>query len=277
MKKAMFIITLVFLLLFTGCHSREVPDVASEMHSSVEAVEYATEEIVSSSEGNTSSEVEDAAELTEEADVESTAEATTLTESEPERNDLPQQTEPKETESVSSEPEVTVPKETTAPKAPETESTESKPTEPEPTKEPEVMTEPTVTEEPKATEPPETESTEPEEPKVSVPAEPEPEEAKELAPTEPTPTEPEPTEPPFDIDYWVSFAKSYASQIGLKVSSDATSCWDNPITAGAHCKYLERDITDRLNRYNRDEDITDVWIWATKRSDGSYDLYIGYA
>ena len=68
MKKAMFIITLVFLLLFTGCHSREVPDVASEMHSSVEAVEYATEETVSSSESDTSSEVEDVTEFAEDTD-----------------------------------------------------------------------------------------------------------------------------------------------------------------------------------------------------------------
>ena len=27
----------------------------------------------------------------------------------------------------------------------------------------------------------------------------------------------------------------------------------------------------------KDETITDVWIWAEGRSDGSYDLYIGYA
>ena len=58
---------------------------------------------------------------------------------------------------------------------------------------------------------------------------------------------------------------------------DATACWDNPITAGPHSLYLERDIQSRLNRYARDEDITDVWIWAEERTDGSYDLYIGYA
>ena len=32
-----------------------------------------------------------------------------------------------------------------------------------------------------------------------------------------------------------------------------------------------------LISYPRDEDITDVWIWAELRPDGRYDLYIGYA
>ena len=40
---------------------------------------------------------------------------------------------------------------------------------------------------------------------------------------------------------------------------------------------LERDIKNRLNRYSKDEDITDVWIWAVDLGNGSYDLYIGYA
>ena len=65
--------------------------------------------------------------------------------------------------------------------------------------------------------------------------------------------------------------------VGLRLESSAVDCWDNPITAGAHSLYLERDIQSRLNRYARDEDITDVWIWAEERPDGSYDLYIGYA
>ena len=54
-------------------------------------------------------------------------------------------------------------------------------------------------------------------------------------------------------------------------------CWDNPIRAGAHCKYLERDIHSRLDRYKADEEITAVWIWAEEVSDGIYDIYIGYA
>ena len=68
-----------------------------------------------------------------------------------------------------------------------------------------------------------------------------------------------------------------AVSVGLRLESSAVDCWDNPITAGAYSTCLERDIAGRLDRYSRDEDITDVWIWAQERSDGSYDLYIGYA
>ena len=99
--------------------------------------------------------------------------------------------------------------------------------------------------------------------------------------TKPAPTQPplpeEPTIPDFNIQTWIDYAKNYAVSIGLRLESSAVDCWDNPITAGAHSLYLERDIESRLNRYSKDEDITDVWIWAEERSDGSYDLYIGYA
>lgn len=130
-------------------------------------------------------------------------------------------------------------------------------------------------------------------PSSSVPAEPpkqepQPTEPPPSQPTEPAkPTEPEPpqetekpTEPPapdFDISHWISYAKSYAEGIGLELDSEAVECWDNPITAGTECLYIQRDIESRLNRYNRDEDITAVWIWAEQRADGDYDIYIGYA
>lgn len=106
-----------------------------------------------------------------------------------------------------------------------------------------------------------------------------PENKPEPAPSEPVAQEPEPaqTEPAFDIGYWVSYAKSYAQGVGLVLDSGAVYCWDNPITAGSHCIYLERDITNRLNRYSNDGSITQVWVWAEDRGDGSYDLYIGYA
>ncbi len=108
--------------------------------------------------------------------------------------------------------------------------------------------------------------------------------AEEKPTPEPTPTEsPQETAPPeepapdFNIDYWIGYARSYAESVGLRLESTAVDCWDNPITAGAYSACLDRDIESRLNRYSRDEDITDVWIWAQARSDGSYDLYIGYA
>ena len=123
------------------------------------------------------------------------------------------------------------------------------------------QTEPAKSVETQTTPPPQTEQTEempPKEESTSQPAE-------------------EPTAPEFDIQMWVDYAMGYAESVGLNLSPDATACWDNPITADSHSLYLERDIQSRLNRYSRDGDITDVWIWVEERSDGSYDLYIGYA
>lgn len=86
----------------------------------------------------------------------------------------------------------------------------------------------------------------------------------------------EPVTPKFDIDYWINFAKEYAVSIDLKLSPTAVECWDNPIIAGSHCKYLERDITDCLSRYKNFEGFTGVWIWAEPDGKGAYKLYIGY-
>ena len=95
--------------------------------------------------------------------------------------------------------------------------------------------------------------------------------------TPPEPPKEEPTEPVFDIDYWISFAKSYAESIGLALDSRAVYCWDNPIAAGVKCKYTERDIRGYLDRYAKDGDITDVWIWYEQTGSDSYEIYIGYA
>ena len=109
---------------------------------------------------------------------------------------------------------------------------------------------------------------------VSTPQPDIPKESEMPAPPE---TEEAPSETDFDINYWISFAKGYAQSVGLLLDSEAVYCWDNPIRAGAHCKYLERDIHSRLDRYKADEEITAVWIWAEEVSDGIYDIYIGYA
>ena len=106
-------------------------------------------------------------------------------------------------------------------------------------------------------------------------ATPEPEPTPTPAPTPAPPVES--TAPAFNINNWISYAQNYAKGVGLTLDPTATACWDNPIAAGAHCAYLERDIQSRLNRYARDESISDVWIWAEQRTDGSYDFYIGYA
>jgi len=95
--------------------------------------------------------------------------------------------------------------------------------------------------------------------------------------TPPEPPKEELTEPVFDIDYWISFAKSYAESIGLALDRGAVYCWDNPIAAGEKCKYTERDIRGYLDRYAKDDEITDVWIWYEQTGSSSYEIYIGYA
>ena len=128
---------------------------------------------------------------------------------------------------------------------------------------------------------PETDAGESNSPAPSTTPEPEPtqtspNQSEPPAVTEP-PTTAEPAEPAFSIDHWITYAQNYAKGVGLNLDPTATGCWDNPITADAHCIYLERDIQSRLNRYAKDGTILDVWIWAEPRTDGSYDLYIGYA
>ena len=118
-------------------------------------------------------------------------------------------------------------------------------------------------------------SEETEQPPV-LPEEPEETESPKEEPTVPTITEPEP-EPAFDIDYWISYAKSTAVSLGLTLENSATECWDNPITADQGCIYLERDINSRLKRYAEDESITDICIWYECVGTSSYLIYIGYA
>lgn len=101
---------------------------------------------------------------------------------------------------------------------------------------------------------------------------------------EPDPTpDPTPEIPPvveekhFDVDYYITFAQKYAVSVGLNLDSSATDCWDNPIRANINCTNLETDIRSRMNRYAKDEDITDVWIWYEDIGGGNYNIYIGYA
>ena len=136
-------------------------------------------------------------------------------------------------------------------------------------------TKPTVTTaEPKETELAETQPIEqPQEniPETTIPTE------NKNEPTEEQTPETKESPKAFDIDYWLNYAKNYAQSKGLVLDAAAVDCWDNPIRAGSHCVYLERDIQSRLNRYANDEDITDVWIWAESVGNDCYDIYIGYA
>ena len=80
-----------------------------------------------------------------------------------------------------------------------------------------------------------------------------------------------------DIGSFVTFAKNYGKSIGLNYDSSVTECWDNPITVtSTNGESAKRDIKSRLNRYKNVEDFTDFSVWYEKRSDGKYDLYIGY-
>lgn len=183
-----------------------------------------------------------------------------------------------------------IPAEPTAPEEsePPAESSASEPQQPAEKEKSEAEPASEQTKRPIQTEPQEpAEPTEPQQPQEPPAAQTQPVQPQTPAPQEPALTEPEPSaEPPqesaeikpeFNINDWIDYAKNYAVSVGLRLESSAVDCWDNPITAGAHSSCLQRDIESRLNRYSRDEDITDVWIWAEKSSDGSYDLYIGYA
>lgn len=113
-----------------------------------------------------------------------------------------------------------------------------------------------------------------------LPEKPEKAESPKEEPSVPAITEPEPspeTEPAFDIEHWISYAKSTAVSLGLTLDSSAIDCWDNPISAEQGCIYLERDINSRLKRYAEDKSITDVWIWYECVGTDKYLIYIGYA
>ena len=79
-----------------------------------------------------------------------------------------------------------------------------------------------------------------------------------------------------NISYYVQFAKDYGLSIGLSYDSTATACWDNPIiVSSTNGAAVERDVKTLFNWYKKDG-VTDFCVWSQKRSDGKYDLYIGY-
>lgn len=227
----------VILLTLAGC--------ASKAELSVTDTTGQTETIMATTAG--AAETDTATEHTEETENGTTGETPPAVTTEPQ---APSEsvTEPTETDIAETKPSVTEP--TPA----ETDSVETKPSQTEPT-EPPKTTEPDI----------------PPNQTVELPKDTEPK--QETQPTEVT--KPEPV--PFDIDYWIAYAKSYAESKELVLDHTAVDCWDNPIRVGAHCLYLERDIQSRLNRYEKDADITDVWIWAEPAGNDCYDIYIGYA
>ena len=154
-------------------------------------------------------------------------------------------TEPEESPSTSFSESKESSEPTTAPARSKTKQTEiSTPAEKEKTKIEQIppaeesrpsQTEPPKTVQPKPTAPPTKPAEEP--PKTDPPQE-----------SAPPVTEKPTAFPTFNIQTWIDFAAEYATSesVGLNLSPDATACWDNPITAGPHSLYLERDIQSRL-------------------------------
>lgn len=199
--------------------------------------------------------VEDSSEVTEESSISTETSEEESSEPSSSEDGKPESSEPTNVESEPDEPDIEV-------SEPSEESKEESIT-------PETSEEESSThessEESEESQP--TEESEPDESEPPISSEPE---VSEEASSE---AEPE----PFDIDYWIEYARDYAESVGLILHESAVDCWDNAIGAGSHCIYLERDIQDRLNGYARDEEITWVWIWAEEVRDNYYNLYIGYA
>lgn len=106
----------------------------------------------------------------------------------------------------------------------------------------------------------------------------------ETVPPEAPPTESDPSEPvtdetaplPFDMDYWLAYAKDYAESIGLVLDQAAAGTWDTPIRCSSKTEdVLAAYIRDDLTYYKDQEGCTTVWIWAEQVGNGQYELFIG--
>lgn len=135
--------------------------------------------------------------------------------------------------------------------------------------EPELPAEPSPEPEPEPEPAPVTEPAPEPEPAPATEPEPEP-----VPTTEPEP-EPEPT-PSVDIGHYVAYAQSTAQSLGLSLDSSATACWDTPVVIGPGSTSAEQSIWDLLSWYSSNG-YTGVCVWSEPRSDGTYNLYIGYA
>ncbi len=101
---------------------------------------------------------------------------------------------------------------------------------------------------------------------------------KPVTTTASTTTQPTTNAQTVDIDYYINYATNYGKSIGLKYLPEANECWDTPIIiASDNHDSAIRDIQSRLNRYKNIEGDEYFCVWAEKRNDGTYWLYIGYA
>ena len=107
-----------------------------------------------------------------------------------------------------------------------------------------------------------------------LPAETVPPEAPSTKPSEPATDEAAPL--PFDMDYWLAYAKDYAESIGLVLDQGTAGTWDTPIRCSSKTEdVLAAYIRDDLAYYKDQEGCTAVWIWAEQIGDGQYELFIG--
>lgn len=139
-------------------------------------------------------------------------------------------------------------------------------------KQEEQRQDPTASSQPVATQEEKEPVSQPEQPQSTTPEPSEP--VTSESQTEPTPTRPE--LPIFDVSAYVQAAKDYGAQIGLALDSTATACWDDPLTANAGCRYLTRDLQDRLDWYKQ-SGFTAFWVWSEQIAGEEYLIYIGYA
>ena len=255
MKKAL-VFVLLSSLIFAVCQSH-APDPSITDPNAISATENSTAESKAPPNEPTVSSIQSVTEATETGAIEKSMEPPQTAQPQTQKQDEQAESAAEETKAESQSTESSTP-EVIAPQQEETilaETTAEEPPSSQPVTEDEVISETTA---PVETTPPE--------PEINPPTE-------ETTPE--TESEPEEEPEPFDIASWVSFAKSYTQSIGLNLDASAGDYWDNPITAGSHCIYLERDICNRQNPYNADGGITDVWIWAVDIGGDCYDLYIG--
>lgn len=101
---------------------------------------------------------------------------------------------------------------------------------------------------------------------------------KPVTTSAPTTTQPTTNAQTVDINYYINYATNYGNSIGLQYLPEANECWDTPIiVANDNHDSAIRDIQSRLNRYKNIEGDEYFCVWAEKRNDGTYWLYIGYA
>lgn len=93
-----------------------------------------------------------------------------------------------------------------------------------------------------------------------------------------TTTQPTTKAQEIDIDFYINYAISYGKSIGLTYTNDARDCWDTPLgVRSTNHDAVIRDIKDRLDGYRYHDGDEYFCVWAEKRSDGNYNLFIGYA